>query len=151
VQSRATAHAVYVLPLLTVIAVVTGLVGGHPSGIAGRLGLLIAAYGVGLAMVLQISVRWAYALPDSTSPFALPSGSGTVKGLLAFGVLAGAVIVTAPLQIAAYFLGPIWSWIGLPAGVAYAAAAYLIGSGAAGDMLDRRMPEVLAAVSPSRT
>ena len=29
-------------------------------------------------------------------------------------------------------------------------AAYLIGSGVAGDLLERRMPEVLAAVTPGR-
>jgi ABC-2 type transport system permease protein len=133
-----------------VIAVVTGLVGGHPARIPSDLGLLLAAYGTGLGLVLPVSVRWAYALPDTTSPFALSAGGGTAKGLLAFGVLAGSVIATAPLQIIAYFLGPVWLWIGLPAGLAYAAAAYLIGSGAAGDLLDRRAPELLAAVTANR-
>ncbi|MGX6604644.1 ABC transporter permease [Micromonosporaceae bacterium Da 78-11] len=150
VQSRATAHAIYLLPLLTVIAVVIGVTSGRPAGIPGELGLLIAAYGTGLGLVLPISVRWAYALPDTTSPFALSSGGGMAKGLLAFGVLAGAVVATAPLQLAAHFLGPVWLWIGLPVGVAYAAAAYLIGSVAAGDLLDKRMPELLAAVSANR-
>jgi len=150
VQSRATAHAIYVLPVLVLIAVVSSVVGGRPAMIAGQLGLLVAAYGVGLALVLPLSVRAAYALPESTSPFALSSGGGTAKGLLTMAVLIGAAIVTVPLQLIAFGLDDVWLWIGLPAGVAYGAAAYLIGSGVAGDMLDRRMPEVLAAVTPGR-
>jgi ABC-2 type transport system permease protein len=150
VQSRATAHAIYVLPVLVVIAVVTSVVGGRPAAIAGHLGLLLAAYGVGLGLVLPLSVRAAYALPQSTSPFALSSGGGTAKGLLTMAVLISTAIAVVPLQLAAFGLDTIWLWIGLPAGAAYGAAAYLIGSGAAGDMLDRRMPEVLAAVTPGR-
>lgn len=149
-QSRAAAHAVFVLPLLLVIAVVVGVLSARPGSIAAQLGLLIAAYGAGLGLVLPISVRAAYALPDSVSPFALSSGGGMAKGLLTAGVLIGAVLLSLPLQIAAYFLGGVWPWIGLPAGLAYGLAAYLIGSGVAGDMLDRRMPEVLAAVTQNR-
>lgn len=148
VHSRAAAHAIYVLPILVVIAVVGGLVAGRPAVIAGGLGLLVAAYGVGLALVLPLSVRAAYALPQSTSPFALSSGGGAAKGLLAMAVLLGAAIGVVPLQLIAFGLDDVWLWIGLPAGVAYGAAAYLIGSGVAGDSLDRRMPEVLAAVTP---
>jgi len=151
VHSRAAAHAIHVIPLLTMIAVVLGLVAGPPSSIPSRLGLLLAAYGVGLGLVLPLSVRAAYALPETTNPFAMSSGGGTAKGLLTLGVLLGAVIGTLPLQVVAYFLGTIWLWIGLPTGVAYGVAAYLIGSGAAGDLLDRRMPEVLAAVTPNRS
>ena len=44
----------------------------------------------------------------------------------------------------------VWLWIGFPAGLAYGAAAYLIGSSTAGDLLDKRAPEVLAAVMPNR-
>ena len=150
VQSRAAAHAIYVVPLLAIIAVVVGFVAGPPSSIPSRLGLLLAAYGVGLGLVLPVSVRAAYALPETTNPFAMSSGGGMAKGLLTLGVLFGAVIGTLPLQIAAYFLGVIWLWIGLPVGVAYGVAAYLIGSGVAGDLLDRRLPEVLAAVTPNR-
>ena len=50
----------------------------------------------------------------------------------------------------AHFLGPVWWWIGLPAGAAYGLAAYLISIGVSGDLLDRRMPELLATISPNR-
>jgi ABC-2 type transport system permease protein len=150
VHSRAAAHAVYVFPLMAVIAVVVGLFAGRPEAIAGQFGLLMAVYGVGLGLVLPLSVRAAYALPETTNPFAVSSGGGAAKGLLTLAVMAGTVVGTVPLQVAAYFLGPVWLWIGLPVGAAYGAAAYLIGSGIAGDLLDKRMPEVLAAVSPGR-
>ena len=150
VQSRAAAHAIFVVPVLAMIAVVAGFVTGPPSSIPGDFGLLVAAYGVGLGLVLPLSVRAAYALPETTNPFAMSSGGGMAKGLLTLGVLVGAVLGTLPLQIAGYFLGAVWPWIGLPVGVAYGVAAYLIGSGVAGDLLDRRMPEVLAAVTPNR-
>jgi ABC-2 type transport system permease protein len=149
-QSRATAQALFIVPILLLIAVVMGALTADPAAIAGRFGLLVAAYGVGLGLVLPLSVRAAYALPESTSPFALSSGGGAAKGLLTMGVLIGTVVAAIPVQVFAWALGDLWLWIGLPVGVAYGAAGYLIGSGAAGDMLDRRMPEVLAAVTPGR-
>jgi ABC-2 type transport system permease protein len=150
IQSRVVAHAIYVVPMLAVNAIVIGLVGGRPWTIAGEFGLLLAAYGVGLALVLPVSIRAAYPLPESSSPFAMSSGGGMAKGLLTMGVLCAAALVSLPLQIIAYFLGPVWWWIGLPVGAAYGVAAYLIGSGVAGDQLDRRMPELLATVTHSR-
>jgi ABC-2 type transport system permease protein len=41
-----------------------------------------------------------------------------------------------------------WPWLGLPVGLVYGAGAYLLGAHLAGAMLDRRMPELLAAVTP---
>ncbi len=148
IHSRAAAHAMFVLPLLLLVAVVVGALSGRPERIAGDLGLMLATYGVGLGLVLPVSVRAAYALPESTSPFAVSSGGGLAKGLLAFGVMIGTLIATVPLQILAFLLGDVWLWSGLPAGAAFGCAAYLIGSGVAGDWLDKRMPEVLAAVTP---
>jgi ABC-2 type transport system permease protein len=147
VQSRAAAHAIFALPIMVLIAIEVGVVSGDPASIPARFGLLVATYGVGLAMVLPLSVRAAYELPASTSPFAISSGGGAAKGLLTVGVMLGTVVAALPLQILAWALGGVWPWIGLPVGVAYGVAAYLIGSGIAGDWLDRRMPEVLAAVS----
>jgi ABC-2 type transport system permease protein len=147
-RSRVAGYALYVAPLLLTIAVVVGVVSGRPVAIPSQLGSLAAAFGTGLAAVLPISVRGAYALPDTTNPFALSSGGGLAKGLLSFGALFAAVIGTIPIQVAAYFLGQAWLWAGLPVGVLYGAAAYLIGSHLAASMLDRRMPELLTAVTP---
>lgn len=150
VRSRATGYSVYVLPLLLVIAVVVGLVAGRPATIASLAGELIATYGVGLGVVLPISVRAAYSLPDTSNPFAMSSGAGMTKGLLTFGALFGAIVLTLPLLVLAHFLGDAWLWIGLPAGVAYGTVAYLLGSRFAGAQLDARMPELLASITPNR-
>lgn len=147
IQSRVIAHAIYVVPLFAVDAIVIGAISGRPWTIAGEFGLLLASYGVGLALVLPVSIRAAYPLPENASPFAMSSGGGMAKGLLTVGVLLGAVIGSLPLQIVAYFLGPVWWWIGLPAGAAYGLGAYLISVGGSGDLLDRRMPELLATIS----
>jgi len=150
VRSRAAGFSVYVIPLLLVIAVVVGFVSGSPASIPSSFGTLIATYGVGLGIILPTSVRAAYALPDSTNPFAMSSGGGLAKGLLTFAAILGAIIATLPVQLAAYLLGDVWLWAGLPVAVAYGTAAYLLGSRLAGDLVDRRMPELLAAVSPHR-
>jgi ABC-2 type transport system permease protein len=150
IQSRVVAHAIYVIPMLSLNAVVIGVVSGRPGSILGELGLLLASYGVGLALILPISIRAAYPLPESTSPFAMSSGAGTAKGLLTMAVLFGAVLVSLPLQIAAHFLGTVWWWIGLPAGAAYGLGAYLISLALVGDLLDRRMPDLLATITQNR-
>jgi ABC-2 type transport system permease protein len=126
------------------------VVGGQPGDIAARFGVLIAAFGTGLAVVLPISVRGAYALPDSTNPFALSSGGGLAKGLMSLGGLLAAVIGTIPVQVAAFLLGDAWRFVGLPIGLAYGVGAAWLGCYIAGDHLDRRMPELLAAVTPNR-
>jgi ABC-2 type transport system permease protein len=150
IQSRAAAFSAFALPLMVVIATVVGIASGRPADIAALLGLLLAAYGLGLAVVLPISVRAAYALPDTGNPFAVSSGGGMAKGLLTFGALVVAVVATLPLQLAAHLLGDAWRWVGLPAGVVYGAVAYVVSVRLTGELLDRRMPELLAAVTPTR-
>ena len=150
VHSRAAGYSVYVVPLLVAIAIVVGIVSGRPATIPSALGVLAATYGVGLGLVLPISVRAAYALPDTSNPFAMNSGAGLTKGLMTFAALFGAVVVSVPIQVAAFLLGDVWLWIGLPVGLAYGAGAYLLGSRVAGRLVDTRMPELLAAVTPRR-
>jgi ABC-2 type transport system permease protein len=149
-HARAAGYSIYVLPLLSTIAIVVGVVGGQPGKIPALLGTLAAAFGTGLAVVLPVSVRGAYALPDSTNPFALSTGGGLAKGLMSFAALFAAVIGTIPIQVADYLLGDAWRWVGLPVGVAYGVGAYLTGSRLGGKLLDRRMPELLATVTPNR-
>jgi ABC-2 type transport system permease protein len=149
-HSRVLGFTVYLVPLLAVIAVVVGIVVGAPAGIPALLGTLAAAYGMGLAVVLPVSILGAYALPDTSNPFAISSGAGLTKGLLSFGALLAAGFGTLPVLVAAYLLSDAWTWVGLPVGLTYGLVAYLVGARLAGALLDRRMPELLAAVSPNR-
>jgi ABC-2 type transport system permease protein len=78
----------------------------------------------------------------------LSSGSGVAKGLLSLGALIAVLVLTVPLQVVAYLLGTAWLWVGLPLGLAWGVAAYLLGVRVAGRLLDRRMPELLAQITP---
>jgi ABC-2 type transport system permease protein len=149
-QSRSAGFALYVMPLLLIISLAVGVASGRPESAPALLGTLLASFGVGLAVVLPVSVLGAYALPDTSNPFAMSSGAGVAKALLTFGALAGAIVATVPLLIAAYLLDDVWLWIGLPVGLVYGGAAYVVGSLVGGALLDRRMPELLAAVTPNR-
>ena len=150
VHSRVLGYSVYLAPLLVLIAVVVAVVTGQPGQTPALLGNLAAAYGTGLAVVLPMSVLGAYALPDTSNPFAVSSGAGLTKGLLSFAALIGAGLACVPVLVAGWLLGDAWRWWGLPIGAAYGAAAYLLGAYVAGRLLDRRMPELLAAVTPNR-
>ncbi|GGK93881.1 ABC transporter permease [Mangrovihabitans endophyticus] len=149
-RTRAAGLSVYVIPLLIVVAVLGSLITGEQARTAALLGSLLAAYGLGLAVALPISVRGAYALPDTTNPFATSSGAGMAKGLMTLGAMVVAFVGALPLQLADFLVGDVWLVLGLPVGVAYGAAAFWAGSTLAGAMLDRRMPEVLTAVTPNR-
>jgi ABC-2 type transport system permease protein len=72
------------------------------------------------------------------------------KSLVSLAALMIGGVATVPLLIAAAFLGDAWPWVALPAGLAYGAATYLLGLRVAAGMLDRRMPELLGAVTPKR-
>ncbi|WP_123678370.1 ABC transporter permease [Couchioplanes caeruleus] len=148
--SRAAGFSVYAGPSLLTITVLVGVLTGRPAEIPALLGTVAAAYGVGLAIVLPMSVRAAFPLPDTTNPFAMSSGGGMAKGLLSLAALVGAALATAPLHLGPGLIGDAWLWLGLPVGVAYGAAAYMIGLRLAGPLLDRRAPELLATVSAAQ-
>lgn len=149
-RARVVAFSLYIVPLLVVVAAVLAVFVREPRWIGVMVGTLFAAYGAGLAITLFVSVLGAYALPETSNPFAVSSGAGMAKSLLVFVALVGSVAVGLPMVVAARLLGEVWHWIALPVGVGYGVAAVALGTYLAGDVLDRRMPEVLAAVTPRR-
>ncbi|MEV6598924.1 ABC transporter permease [Actinoplanes sp. NPDC051346] len=148
--SRVAGFTVYAGPALVAITLVVGGVTNRPQEIPALFGTLVAAFAVGLAIVLPVSVGAAYPLPDTVNPFAMSSGGGMAKGLLSIGALFGTALATAPLLLGSWLLGDAWLWLGLPIGVGYGAAAFAIGLRLTGPMLDRRMPELLATVSAAQ-
>jgi ABC-2 type transport system permease protein len=114
------------------------------------LGGLYAAYGTGLAVVLFVSVLGAYALPDSSNPFAINTGAGVTKSLLSLAGLVGSLAFAAPFAVVSAVAGDAWRWLALPVGLAYGLTAAVLGCYLAGDVLDRRAPELLTAVTPRR-
>lgn len=149
-RARVVAFSLYLAPLLVAIAAILGFFLREPEWIGVLIGSLFAAYGSGLAVTLFVSVLSPYALPESTNPFAMNSGAGVAKSAqVLLAMLAGAVL-TLPMVLAAAVLGSVWLWLALPVGLAYGLGALALGIYLAGDLLDRRMPELLVAVTPRR-
>ncbi len=149
-RARITAFSLYVLPMLTVVAVVLSLLLGEPGWIGLTAGALVATYGVGLAVNCLVSVLGAYSLPETSNPFAMNSGAGLTKGLLTLLAMLASAVAAVPMVVAAALLGDAWLWLALPVGAGYGLGAALLGAYLAGDVLDRRMPELLATVTPRR-
>ncbi|WP_089018485.1 ABC transporter permease [Micromonospora coriariae] len=149
-RARMAAFSLYVLPMLTVVAVALSLLLGHPGWIGLTAGSLAATYGAGLAVSSFVSVLGAYSLPETSNPFAMNTGAGMAKGLLTLLAMVVAAIAGVPMVVAAALLGDAWLWLALPVGAAYGLGAALLGAYLAGDVLDRRLPELLATVTPRR-
>ncbi|WP_328341115.1 ABC transporter permease [Micromonospora sp. NBC_00421] len=149
-RARMTAFSVYVLPMLGVVALIISVVLGRPEWFGVAAGALLAAYGAGLAINGFISVLGAYSLPETSNPFAMNTGSGIAKSMLTLLSMVASAAAAVPMVVAAGLLGDGWLWLALPVGAAYGAGAALLGAYLAGDVLDRRMPELLSAVTPRR-
>ncbi|SCL15560.1 ABC-2 type transport system permease protein [Micromonospora rhizosphaerae] len=149
-RARMTAFSIYVVPLLGAVAVILATLLGHPGWLGVMAGALFAAYGSGLAINAFGSVLGAYALPETSNPFAMNTGTGVAKSFLALLSMVASAAAAVPMVVAAALLGDLWLWLALPIGLAYGLGAALLGSYLAGDVLDRRQPELLAAVTPRR-
>ncbi|MGB2567841.1 ABC transporter permease [Micromonospora citrea] len=149
-RARMAAFSVYVVPMLAVVSVVIAVVLGRPGWIGMAAGALLAAYGAGLAINGYLSVLGAYSLPETSNPFAMNTGAGMAKSLLTLLSMVVSTAAAVPMVVAAALLGDAWLWLALPLGAAYGVGAALLGSYLAGDVLDRRQPELLATVTPRR-
>ncbi|MGC5032427.1 ABC transporter permease [Micromonospora sp. DT229] len=149
-RARMAAFSLYVLPMLAFVAVVMALVLGEPTWMGFMAGTLFATFGAGLAVNSFVSVLAAYSLPETSNPFAMNSGAGVTKSLLALLAMVATAATGVPTVIAAALLGDAWLWLGLPLGILYGVGVALLGSYLAGDALDRRQPELLSAVTPRR-
>lgn len=149
-SARALAYSVVMVPLLIVVGVAMALVQSSASTALGAWGVLAAGYGAGVAVNQLLSVLAPYPLPETSNPFATGSGQAAAKSMLALLGLALAGAVAVPVLLLAVVLGDVWPWVALPVGVGYAVTAMTVGAYLAGDLLDRRAPELLASVTPKR-
>ncbi|MFC0532989.1 ABC transporter permease [Phytohabitans kaempferiae] len=151
-RARLVAFTVYTGPLLLVIAAIVAAFLREPGWIGVMIGSLGAAYGSGLAVNLFLSLHGAYALPETSNPFAINTGSGVAKSMLSLLGLVGAAAVAIPVVVVTALAGEAaaWLWLAAPVGIAYGVGAAWLGTYLVGDMLERQMPELLQAVTPRR-
>jgi ABC-2 type transport system permease protein len=151
-RARAAAAAVVALPAQIAVVVAVALFANQVAYLPAGLGILAASFGAALASAALLSVLAAYPMPENANPFAMNSGAGSAKGLLSVVALVATLVFCAPMVIAAYLVGSStgWSWALLAAGVGYGIGAAWLGTYIAGDRIDRRGPELLAAVTPTR-
>jgi ABC-2 type transport system permease protein len=145
--ARAVAVGIVSLPIQLAVVVAVSVLAHSADQLPAGLGLLATAFGVSVAVAGLMSVLAPYPLPESTNPFALNSGGGGAKGLLALVALVATLVLSGPMLALAYYLSP---WLILVIGLAYGLLAARLGAIIGGDRLDRRGPELLAAVSPKR-
>jgi ABC-2 type transport system permease protein len=149
-RARATALALILGPALLVVAVVVGIAAHRGAELLPAIGTMAATFGGSLASSSILSVHTAYPVPESQNPLAVNSGSGSAKGVLALVGMIGAVVAASPVVIGALLLPGSWALLVVPVGVAWGVGAVLLSTYIAGDSLDRRGPELLAAVTPGR-
>jgi ABC-2 type transport system permease protein len=147
-RARLVGYSAYLVPLMLGIATLVALLLDRPGLLPSMIGGLAAAYGAGLAVNLLVSVLGAYALPETSNPFAISSGSGAVKSLLSLVAFVGSLAASAPLMVGALLFGDAWTVISLPVGLAYGVGAVALGAYIAGDLLDHRAPELLQTITP---
>ena len=132
---------------LLVVGVVMAVARDSPALALAAWGLLAAGYGAGLAVNTMLS---PYQMPQTSNPFATGSGDAVAKSMLALLGRLGAGAATVPVLAAAVLLGDLWTWVALPVGAGTGGGLAALAVHLAGGRLDRRAPELLAAVTPRR-
>jgi ABC-2 type transport system permease protein len=151
-RARAAAIAVVAVPVQVLVVVAVSAFAGQLAIVPAGLGLLAASFGAAMASASLLSVFAPYPLPENSNPFAMNSGAGSAKGMLAIVAMLATLILSTPVAVAAVLIGSSagLSWVVLALGIGYGLGATWLGTYIAGDALERRGPEILAAVTPKR-
>lgn len=150
-RARSLALVLIMGPLLVVATVAVGVLTGGAGQLLAALGTVAAGVGVSAGVAATLSVLAPYAFPDSTNPFAVGGGTAGLRGLLAAVGSFCALVLALPLLLLALLThGTVAGLVVLAAGTVWGAAGLLLGTRIAGGILDRRGPEILAAVTPRR-
>ncbi|MEU7822686.1 ABC transporter permease [Catellatospora sp. NPDC049133] len=147
-RARTVAYSWYIVPLLLGLAVLNAVLRGDLLLLPVMVGTLFAAYGTGLACAMHVSVWAAYSLPENQNPFAINTGTGVAKSFLAMAAWLAGMALALPVLLLVLLGGSVGAVLALPVGLAYAAGAIWLGLLTAGDILDHRQPELLAAITP---
>lgn len=151
---RTVACLVWAAPLVALVTVVTTVVPGDgrrlPGLLAGALGLLAA----GLAVSAVASAVRPYPVQAAgENPFSQPSGAA-VPAAVAQALCSSATVLLALPALVLGLLGALWlpwlGWVALAVAVVLGGVELQVGVVQGGRLLDRRAPELLAAVRRDR-
>ncbi|MEV0132289.1 ABC transporter permease [Dactylosporangium sp. NPDC050688] len=148
--ARAIGVGILTFPLLAAGTVAVSVLSDHTAQLPAALGVGLCAYGISVGAAGVTSVLAPYPMPDSANPFAMNTGQGSAKSMLSFVSMIITWVLTAPLLVAFLLLPDGFQWVLLPAGLLWGFALAWVGTRVAGNLLERRAPEVLIAVTPKR-
>ncbi|MET7418108.1 ABC transporter permease [Dactylosporangium sp. NPDC005555] len=146
--ARAIGVGILTFPLLAAGTVAVSVLSGHTDQLAPALGIGLCSYGISVGAAGITSVLAPYPMPDTTNPFAMNTGQGSAKSMLSFVSMIVTWVLTAPLIVAFFLLPGGLTWTLLPVGLVWGFALAWVGTRLAGNLLERRAPEVLVAVTP---
>ncbi|SDT25962.1 ABC-2 type transport system permease protein [Friedmanniella luteola] len=140
-------------PMLVVLLAAAVLLTGRWDLLPAVLALTVAFLLGGLGVGAFVGALWQWpAPPPGANPFQKGS-SGGLPALLSFSVAtSGTVLValpTAALVVGSFFT-PWLGWLAVPVGLVTGVVALRVGVAQGGRLLERRWPEVMAAVSENR-
>jgi ABC-2 type transport system permease protein len=149
-RGRALALLLVTVPYTALVTVLLAVMLHAWGAFAETLGLGYALLGAMLGIGAVASSRFPYAVPQGSRKNAAPGQAGLVWISL-FGGMVGSVLVCLPVPALMVWLHASGAtgltWLLLPVGVAYGAAAGAAGTAVASTVLRDRLPEILAAVS----
>jgi ABC-2 type transport system permease protein len=148
---RALALLTFALPLALVVALVPFAISGRWSLLPAYLGLVVGVLMSGIGLASVVSARFTVTVPlPGESPFKRPAGNTAQTfvvqfvGLIVLGVLVLPEIVLVAFASTTGSGG--YGWAGLGVGAVLGGAIFWLGIWLGGIWLDRRGPEVYAAL-----
>jgi ABC-2 type transport system permease protein len=147
---RVVALLAWAGPLIVVITGVGCWLGGHPDLFPGAVGAALAALFGGAGAGSLAGALAPHPMPAAgANPFRSSSGVGAATVLVQMVVMGVATVAAAPAVVLLVVGATVWFpavWVGLVVGTAAGVAVLLGGLAVAGRVVDRRGPEILAAV-----
>jgi ABC-2 type transport system permease protein len=140
------------VPALAAYVVILGLTGSSWGTLAAAYGVALAALATALGFANVSSVRAPAPVPESGNPWATGQSQGCAVALYGLVTMTASSILLGP-SLVLLALGQGRASYGVPAvalAVVLGGAAWWVTTGIAARDLDRRGPEVLAAVEPRR-
>lgn len=142
--------ALWLLPMVTVLAVVLPLVAGRGELVPVALGLTLALLGAGLGVGSVSSVTVPYpAPPPGSNPMASQNNGVVIAVLSQLASFTSQMVLAVPTALTlvlVVIVSPHWGWLTLAVGAATAVACVVWGIRLGGQVYDRRAPRVLATM-----